>query len=179
VTTARLLIRPYTQADLPAVAAIFADPRVFWWLSRPLGPDDAQRWLEAQMQEFAEYGSGMHAVVLTATSEVIGGAALKRREIDGDVVFEVGYHLARRWWGQGYATEAAGAMVAEARARGLESVIALIYPDNWRSRAVAERLGMTRGRRIFWAGLPHDVWTLTLPRASSAASPPPPPCYDS
>lgn len=114
------------------------------------------------MHEVRTVGTGLYAVVLTATGQVIGGVALKRRVIDEDHEFELGYHLGGWWWGRGYATEAARAMLAEARARGLTRIVALIHPENLRSRAVAVRLEMTLERRIEWAGLPHDLWALAL-----------------
>ena len=114
------------------------------------------------MHEVRTVGTGLYAVVLTATGQVIGGVSLKRRVIDEDHEFELGYHLGGSWWGRGYATEAARAMLAEARARGLTRIVALIHPGNLRSRDVAVRLEMTLERRIEWAGLPHDLWALVL-----------------
>ena len=144
------------------MAAIHADPRVFWWLPEPLDHEEARLWLEREIREVRDVGTGLYAVVLTATGRVIGGVSLKRRAIDGGHVFELGYHLGSSWWGRGYATEAARAMVAEARARGLTRIVALIDPDNLRSRAVAVRLEMSLERRIEWDGLPHDLWALDL-----------------
>ncbi len=138
------------------------DPEVFWWLSRPLDEEGAWRWLEHEMSVVEAGGDGTYAVVLAGENVVIGGIALKRRELDSGVEFELGYHLGRRWWGRGYATEAGRAMLDEARARGLTRVAAFIHPDNWRSQKVAERLGMRLERQIEWAGLPHDLWSRLL-----------------
>jgi RimJ/RimL family protein N-acetyltransferase len=144
------------------VAAIHADPRVFWWLPEPLDHEGARLWLEGEMHEVRAVGTGLYAVVLTATGQVIGGVSLKRRAIDDDHEVELGYHLGSEWWGRGYATEAARAMLAEARARDLTRIIALIRPDNPRSREVAVRLEMSLMRRLDWDGTPHDFWALTL-----------------
>jgi [ribosomal protein S5]-alanine N-acetyltransferase len=161
-TTERLVIRPYSMGDLPAVIEIITHPEVFWWLPQRLDDEGAQRWLETEIREVEEQGTGTYAVVLRADQKVIGGVALKPRHLDTGCEVEIGYHLGRRWWGRGYATEAARAMLAEARSRGLVRVTAFIYPDNVASRAVAERLGMRVERRIQWAGLPHDVWAVNL-----------------
>jgi RimJ/RimL family protein N-acetyltransferase len=100
--------------------------------------------------------------VLAAEQRVIGGVALKPRTLDTGVEVELGYHLGRAWWGSGYATEAALAMLDEARERGLTRVAAFIHPDNVRSSAVALRLGMHVERRFQWAGLPHDLWAVSI-----------------
>jgi ribosomal-protein-alanine N-acetyltransferase len=58
---------------------------------------------------------------------------------------EIGWRLCRAHWGQGYATEAARAALAFGfEQAGLNEIVALTVPDNARSRAVMERLGMTR-----------------------------------
>jgi RimJ/RimL family protein N-acetyltransferase len=148
--------------DLAAVAEVVTDPAVFWWLPRPLDDEGARRWLETEIREVEEQGTGTYAVVLRADGRLIGGVALKPRHLDTGVEVELGYHLGRPWWGRGYATEAARAMLAEARGRGLARVVAFIYPGNLPSQAVADRLGMRVERRIQWAGLPHDVWVVSL-----------------
>ena len=162
IQTERLVIRPYAPGDLRDVAAMLGDSRVFWWLPRPMELEGSRSWLEEQIAS-ARRGEGRYAVVCRASGRVIGGAALTPRDMPWGREYEVGYHLAADKWGKGYATEAAGAMVQEARGNGLRRVVAFIYTKNERSQAVARRLGMTRGVRIQWAGLPHDVWSLEFP----------------
>lgn len=157
--TERLVIRHYAPGDLGDVAVMLADPRVFWWLPRPLDMAGSRSWLEEQIAS-ARRGDGRFAVVCRASGRVIGGAALTPRELPWGREYEVGYHLAADTWGKGYATEAARAIVDEALSRGLRRVVAFIYGGNTRSQAVARRLGMRREAEIEWAGLPHDVWVL-------------------
>jgi len=58
---------------------------------------------------------------------------------------EVAWRLARAYWGKGYATEAAQAALDYGFEQlGLDEIVALTVPANWRSRRVMERLGMTR-----------------------------------
>lgn len=160
--TERLLIRGYTPEDLDDVAGILADPDVFWWLPEPLDRAGSRAWLARQIREVRTTGTGICAIVLAATGQVIGGASLILRHLRDGEEIELGYHLGTRWWGKGYATEAARAMLAEARERGLSHVVSFIHPDNNRSQRVAERLGMHLERRITWSGLPHDVWQADL-----------------
>lgn len=161
IQTERLTIRHYAPGDLHDVASMLADPRVFWWLPRPLDLEGSRSWLEEQIAA-ARRGDGRFAVVCRASGRVIGGAALTPRDMPWGREYEVGYHLTTDVWGNGYATEAARAMVEEARSRGLRRVVAFIYGSNARSQAVAQRLGMVCETQIQWAGLPHDVWALEL-----------------
>jgi [ribosomal protein S5]-alanine N-acetyltransferase len=161
IQTSRLIIRHYAPGDLHDVAAMLADHRVFWWLPRPLTVEGSRSWLEEQIAS-ARRGDGRFAVVCRESGRVIGGAALTPRDMPWGREYEVGYHLATDVWGKGYATEAARAMVEEARSHGLRRVVAFIYTGNTRSQAVARRLGMTPEAEIQWAGLPHDVWALQL-----------------
>lgn len=62
----------------------------------------------------------------------------------GATEYEIGWHLHPAHWGNGYATEAAQAMLLRARMAKLRQVVAVTYPDNWRSQAVMQRLGMTK-----------------------------------
>lgn len=62
------------------------------------------------------------------------------RPLSGD--HEIGWHLHPKHWGHGYATEAAAAVLGRAYAAGVAEVIALIHPENERSKRVAARLGM-------------------------------------
>jgi ribosomal-protein-alanine N-acetyltransferase len=79
---------------------------------------------------------------------------------------ELGYVLARRWWGQGFATEAAEAVVAWALAQEeVHRVWAVCDVDNVASARVLEKIGMHReGRLASWAvmpnlgGVPRDCW---------------------
>jgi RimJ/RimL family protein N-acetyltransferase len=74
---------------------------------------------------------------------------------------EIGWHLARRAWGRGYATEAGRALLVHGHQRlGERHLIALIEPANDRSIAVARRIGMIdAGRtRAFYDGMDLCLW---------------------
>jgi RimJ/RimL family protein N-acetyltransferase len=160
--TPRLVIRPYTSADLDDVADVLGDPEVFWWVKEPFTRERARLWLEDEMRCVRQFGIGRYAVVSKETGRVIGGAGLVPRELDTGREVELGYHLHRVEWGRGYATEASAACLGYARKIGLRRVIALIYVDNPRSEAVARRLGLAPERELLWAGLPHRLWAIDL-----------------
>ena len=162
--TPRLIVRDYTAGDLDDVAEILADPEVFWWVKEPFSRERARLWLDEEMSCVGHDGTGRRAVVLKPSLKVIGGAGLVWRDLATGRELELGYHLHRRYWGQGYATEAGAACLEHARGLGLRRVISLIYVDNPRSEAVARRLGMKPQGELEWAGLPHRRWAVELGR---------------
>jgi RimJ/RimL family protein N-acetyltransferase len=77
-------------------------------------------------------------------------------------MIEVGYHLRRDHWGQGFATEAARACMDYAfRKLGAERVVSLIRAENTPSRRVAERNGMGIEKEVMHCGLPHLLYVMT------------------
>jgi ribosomal-protein-alanine N-acetyltransferase len=151
-TTERLQARPYVLEDVEDAFTIYSDPEVMRYLlgSQPVESLDAQReWLASRIARFAAMpaGFGAWALVEIDSGRVIGTVLCRHapdtnEQPSADV--EIGWHLARRVWGRGYATEAGKAILRY----GLETmkqerIIALVEPPNARSNAVCERLGMT------------------------------------
>jgi [ribosomal protein S5]-alanine N-acetyltransferase len=81
------------------------------------------------------------------------------QQVEGESLYEIGYHLRRDFWGQGLATEAAIACRDWAFANlKTDRLISLIRPENLPSRRVAERNGMTIWKEVNWRGLAHYVY---------------------
>ena len=104
-------------------------------------------------------GHGLWAVELAETGEVVGDCGLVWQEVETRREVEIGYHMRRDLWEQGFATEAARA----ARDHGFDHfgyrrLISLIQPRNVASRRVAQKNGLTIEREILWADLPHLVY---------------------
>ncbi len=138
--------------DLPALMALWTDPEVTRYMGGPREPvaltaglaedlePDAPRWNLWPVQELA-------------TAAIVGHCGVLDKEVDGRVEFELVYVLARRFWGKGYATEAALALKAWAfETRGLTRLIALIDPENAASENVAARVGMKWERDVLRPG---------------------------
>jgi len=159
--TARLLVREFGDGDEAGLALAFADPDVIWW-DQPFTPDKARAWVARARAESARSGMGLYAVTRRSDGRLIGDCGLVPRVIEGEDLVEIGWHLERVAWGRGYATEAAGGVLAHAAGLGVRRVCSLIVPGNVRSRRVAEKLGMTIDREVVHAGLQHDLWVLAL-----------------
>jgi RimJ/RimL family protein N-acetyltransferase len=145
LVTPRLQLRPWAGADLDAFAAMNADPEVMTYLRGPLerAASDA---LAARFREHWErYGFGPWAVEAPGVAGFLGYVGLLTPTFRAHFTpcVEIGWRLARPYWGCGYATEAARAVLADGFGRlALAEVVSFTVPANLRSRAVMERLGM-------------------------------------
>jgi RimJ/RimL family protein N-acetyltransferase len=143
LTTARLLLRAYRVDDLPRYAALNADPEVAKHLGGPITrdeSDDIADW--AQALHSAE-GIGLLAVERRADHRFLGMCGLHHLDWYPDDI-EIGWRLGHKYWGHGYATEAANAWLTYAfTVLNLPRVISVTDEPNKRSIAVMQRLGMT------------------------------------
>jgi RimJ/RimL family protein N-acetyltransferase len=152
--TERLRLRPLRGSDLDDYAALYADPEVLRFLG--CGPEPWDRGRAWRHMAFLQghwllAGAGMWAVEQRETGAFLGVIGFAAPE--GWPGFEIAWTLARRWWGQGYATE--GAREALAYAFNIlekDRVISLIHPDNAASIRVAERIGERLQGRIHHFG---------------------------
>jgi RimJ/RimL family protein N-acetyltransferase len=163
VRTERLRLREQDPGDIEFFADMLGDPKTLVHWPRPLTREEAERWISQNQRRYAEDGFGWWAVELLETGELLGDCGLSRYTLDGEPEVELGYHFHRRYWGNGYATEAAQASVEIAVERGLSRLIALILPANTASQGVARRVGFSPGREIVHANMPHVVWGRSLP----------------
>jgi len=142
--TERLLVRSWTADDLDTLADIYSRPELLRWLGGgPTGPESAParlaRW-RSRCEPDPTYG--VWAITLRSDGTPVGSVLLVPMP-GGDGDIEVGWHLHPDHWGAGYATEAARGALVRGFTSGLAEIFAVVAPDNWRSQAVARRLGMT------------------------------------
>lgn len=149
LSTARLRLRPFREADLEAYAAMCGDAEVMRYIGAggAVDTDIAWRQMAIFLGAWALRGHGMWAIEERAGKRLIGRVGFL--DPPGWSGCELGWLLAREAWGHGYAFEAARAARDYGRdAPGLTDLISLIRPDNARSIALAQRLGATAGEPI-------------------------------
>jgi len=137
--TPRLLLRPGFPEDAPALASAIADKAIVMNLAVvpwPYSMRDAEAFL-------AKPGDPVLPSLLifergTGAPQLVGACGLARRP-SGSV--ELGYWIAKAYWGRGYATEACTALVDIARTLGLPSLEGSNFIDNPASARVLEKLG--------------------------------------
>lgn len=140
--TDRLVLRMLREEDLDEYAAMAADPEVTRHLGdgSTLSRADAWRQMAMILGHWRLRGYGMWAAEEISTGRLAGRIGFFNPE--GWPGFELGWTLAREFWGRGYATEGARAALEYAFTEmNRERVISLIRPANAPSIRVAERLG--------------------------------------
>jgi ribosomal-protein-alanine N-acetyltransferase len=152
--TERLIARDWDpERDAEDAFGMYGDPEVMRYLGRTPqvaeSVDVVRERLAKVIQVYRERnnGTGGWALEEKSTGRAVGAILLKHLP-DGNEVptedVEVGWHLRRSAWGQGYATEAARAAIAYGFAElNLPVIYSVVYKENERSIAVTRRLGMT------------------------------------
>ncbi len=153
--TERLILRHLVPEDLDALARIQSDSEVMAYFatgvrSREQTADDIARCQQLQ----AEYGYSLWGVILKQNGEFLGRCGLLPQEIAGQGEVEVAYMIAKEYWGQGIATEAAtGILNYGMKAFDINRIVSIIHINNLASRRVAEKIGMRRDRLIQFSDL--------------------------
>ena len=143
LSTERLVLRPVTADDHPALLAHWTQPEVrrFLFDGAALSAAEVAETIEESAGHFAARGFGIWLIELVAGAGLVGTAGLRPLEESG---LEIFYSLAPGAWGHGYATEAARAVVEYGLGPlGLPEVLAEVDEGNAASVAVVKRLGMT------------------------------------
>jgi len=143
LVTSRLRLRVLRAEDFEEYAAIHADVEVTRFTTRaPLTREEAWTHMATVVGHWHLRGYGMWGVEETATKKLVGRVGYHCPE--GWPEYELGWTIAREFWGKGFATEAARAALEYGfDVLRRDHIISLIDPGNGRSIAVAERLGET------------------------------------
>ena len=149
IDTPRLRLRPWSDADAPALFELARDPRIgtlCGW--KPFECiDDAHSALSTVLAAPDSY-----AVTFASTGEIVGSIALR---VDTDspeaTAADIGYWIGAPYWGNGYATEAGNAIIDRARELGVQMIVLKYFDGNDASRRVSEKLGFA------WQSREEDV----------------------
>ena len=158
VETDRLVIRLFSLSDAGAMHSIFGDPEVMRFGDGVQTVEWVQEWLRSCLENYRQKSRiGPWAVIEKNSESVIGYCGLFYfPDVCGQPETELGYRLARRHWGRGYATEAARAVLNYAfNTLHLPRLIAIIDPQNVRSIRVVEKLGMHYEKDVMFKGYTH------------------------
>lgn len=145
--TSRLLVRPWRIEEAPRLLDILSRSEVTRWLgdseSVPMRDlDDARRRIEKYHLRSGQPPLGYWAVEVRTTGEVAGSVMLLEVPNAEHGEVQVGWYLHPDACGNGYASEAAAAVLSYGFDCGLPAILALTHVENDASQAVARRIGM-------------------------------------
>ena len=157
--TERLQLRQLTLEDAPFILELLNEPSYIQNIGdrgvRTL--DDARAYLrDVPLASYAKNGFGLLMVELKDSGEALGMCGLIKRDTLPDV--DIGFAFFPRYWGRGYAFEAAAAVLAYGReVMKLERVVGVVSPGNTGSSNVLRKLGLRFERMITWPGDGSEV----------------------
>jgi RimJ/RimL family protein N-acetyltransferase len=159
--TGRLILREFCPDDVDALADVLSDAETMRFYPAPFDRTGVGEWIERNRLRYTTNGFGLWAMVLKSSGEMIGDCGLVQQEMDGEKLVEIGYHVRRDLWRNGFATEAARACRDFGFSKlEAERLISLIRTENQPSRRVAEKAGLTVWKETLWHGMPHLVYSI-------------------
>ena len=146
IQTARLLLRRWRPEDRLLFAALNADPVVMEHFPLTLTRQQSDALANHIEAHFMHHGFGLWAVEIPAVTPFAGyvGLSVPAFQAHFTPCVEIGWRLAKLYWGMGYATEGARAVLNIGFDQlGLNEIVSFTVPANVRSRRVMEKIGMT------------------------------------
>ena len=166
IETERLTLRKMTESDAEELFHIFSDPIAMRYFGVIFDRPGMDKWVRNNLEHEKQHGFSLLSVVLKDSGEVIGDCGLETDQIDGQMVVGIGFDFKRSYWGMGYATEAARAVLEYGFTNlELDCISGWIDPQNTPSQRVAERIGMLveryvdrGGKKYALYGIKREAW---------------------
>jgi RimJ/RimL family protein N-acetyltransferase len=162
--TERLIIRTWNRDDLNELRRLtndagLADFSISGYSNFTV--DQALEWIDTEVDRFSRSGLGKFAVIRKVSQEIIGISGLFAMPEPYASSIEMNYRYPARIRGNGFAFEAAGAIVAYGFSKlNLKEINAIIDPQNAASSNLAQKLGFKKLGQILYLGLTEDHWRL-------------------
>jgi ribosomal-protein-alanine N-acetyltransferase len=163
VETERLILREFLPSDDEGMFELDSNPEVHKYLgenpSRTI--EDARKMIASIRHQYVENGIGRWAAIEKETGNFIGWSGLKFiKEYENNRIhyYDVGYRLMPKYWGKGYATEAAKAAIQYGFEQlNANEIIGSANVENTRSRRALEKCGLTFIEQFYWHEI-HCDW---------------------
>lgn len=150
LNTARLILRPFTLADAPDVQRYVSDRDIAAMtlsIPHPYPDGGAETWIGTHAAKYAEGRLASFAITERESGALAGAIGLHLEPAHGRA--ELGYWIAKPFWGRGYATEAGRAVLQFGfEALGLNKIHAAVFLKNPASDRVIRKIGMTWEGRL-------------------------------
>ena len=165
IETKNLILREFVMEDAPALQKILSDKDVMRFsIWGPLDLEATKVFLEkTAIGSYKTDGFGKWAVIHKDTNTLIGSCGLLNEDIgNNEIKTELGYRLAKEFWGKGLGTEAASAVRDYAfTTLQLDEIVSCIDKENAPSIRVAEKVGMKFWQNGSIFGKPCMIYRIT------------------
>ena len=144
--TERLILRIWSEGDLDAYYQINQDQRVTEFLLITPTMEQVKEFIHSMNEQYKQLNYTLFAAIEKSSNTLIGFIGLNPPKWESHFTpcVEIGWRLGSKYWGKGYATEGAKAVVAYGFNQcHLNEIVSFTVPENIRSRRVMEKLGMT------------------------------------
>ncbi|MBT2217662.1 GNAT family N-acetyltransferase [Virgibacillus dakarensis] len=164
IDSERFFFRPYCDNDFMFLISLLQDPEMMRYIGNGQTRDreGVKQFLDWIYRTYeSDANLGLKVLVRKEDNVRIGHAGLVPQTVDGKEEIEIGYWIARDFWGHGYATEAAKTLRNYGiHQLGRQRFIALIQTDNIKSQQVAKKIGMTIEKEIILLGKAVFVYSV-------------------
>ena len=152
--TKRLALKPIALSELDDLYALRSDPDVMRYIGKLQTREEVRDFIKLGQDYFDKYGLDFFSVFDKNTAEFIGQAGLFHFAFDtSQSDIELAYRIHKKFWGQGYATEAAKALIKYGFEQlSLAKIMAMHHPDNLASQRVIEKSGLQYTKMIDYRG---------------------------
>ena len=158
-STARLNAERLQETHFDLLCRMHQDPRVMATLGGVRTAAQTRDFLDINLAHWQQHGYGLWIFTAKEDGQFAGRGGLRHVVVGGGDEIELAYALESEFWGQGYATEMAEAIVGLSAARyGLNSRVCYTRTDHLASRRVMEKAGFEFEREIVHAGQPHVLY---------------------
>jgi len=155
--------RLWSRADLDLAMGLWGDPEVTRLIGGPFSREQVQERLSREIGAMQSHGVQYWPMFLLSTGKFLGCCGLRPYMLD-DGIYEIGIHLQRACWCQGFALEATRAVMGYAfNTLGVKALFAGHNPANAASRRLLEKLGFRYTHDEYYppTGLNHPSYLLT------------------
>lgn len=162
IETERLILREVEKSDAEFLYSLYSDPEFMRYIAKPVDSVEKVRESIDRIHNnlYAKHGLGIWLVVHKESGESVGYSGYLIQEIDGSTEFEIAYGFARKFHGQGLATEAARAVKDwGVREKGLTRIISIVHVDNSRSANVALRNDMSLEKETVFKEMSVNIFS--------------------
>ena len=110
IETDRLILRKVSLDDFDALFEMYSDPETMRHYPKPYSEERMREWILWNIQNYHDHGFGIWVLILKQNGKLIGDCGITIQNIRGQMLPEIGYHIHKDYWRQGYGSEAARAV---------------------------------------------------------------------